>query len=249
MGRVVRNEACPICQSNGRDTRGDNLAVYEDNSKYCFSCHSSFLSQYYIPKPKVNDGPKSLCPGDLTREIPGKALKWLLQFGLHWDYWKESVSYSPHYERLVFEVRNGHNLVFSIGRYFGSNKDPKWFVWGDCHKHCEVVNPTGLLWRPTDERENRPIVLVEDLISAHKVGQVATCVPLFGTKVHPCHYYYLMQEQRPIVLWLDKDQEYNVKRLAMHIESIVGQPIQINTTKYDPKLLAFDDIYNEIYHD
>ena len=38
MGNCIGHQPCPQCQSEGRDTSGDNLAVYDDNSKYCFSC-------------------------------------------------------------------------------------------------------------------------------------------------------------------------------------------------------------------
>ena len=38
MGNCIGHQQCPQCQSEGRDTSGDNLAVYDDNSKYCFSC-------------------------------------------------------------------------------------------------------------------------------------------------------------------------------------------------------------------
>ena len=36
------------------------------------------------------------------------------------------------------------------------------------------------------------VVLVEDLVSAHKVGQVTTCIPLFGVQTHPAHFYFLL---------------------------------------------------------
>lgn len=38
MGILVRHEACSKCREEGRDRSGDNLAVYEDGSKHCFSC-------------------------------------------------------------------------------------------------------------------------------------------------------------------------------------------------------------------
>lgn len=35
---MVEHVACPACQKKGRDTSGDNLAVYTDGSTYCFAC-------------------------------------------------------------------------------------------------------------------------------------------------------------------------------------------------------------------
>lgn len=36
--RVVERMSCPKCVANGGDTKGDNLACYSDNHKYCFAC-------------------------------------------------------------------------------------------------------------------------------------------------------------------------------------------------------------------
>jgi twinkle protein len=36
--KVIGREACPECQKHGRDQSEDNLAVYDDGHKWCFSC-------------------------------------------------------------------------------------------------------------------------------------------------------------------------------------------------------------------
>lgn len=38
MSRYKYHTACPECRRNGRDHKGNNMAVYEDNSTYCFAC-------------------------------------------------------------------------------------------------------------------------------------------------------------------------------------------------------------------
>ena len=273
MGRIVAYEACPRCRENYRDTRGDNLAVYEDGGKHCFACKYHEFPKHYIPRKEVDSVPKSLRPADYTREVPASALKWLLQYGLPWSYWKDSLGYSPKEERLVFSV--GQPLAFSIGRFVGNEAtaanrstplqstgrvvvhgikadkssndnqgDPsrtreesgkpvrKWFVWGDCHKHTEALG------------SGECIVLVEDLISAHKIGQVTTSIPLFGTKIHPCHYYYLINSDKPVVLWLDKDQELNVKKQAWQLESVINRPVKVVITEQDPKKISYEEIKN-----
>lgn len=277
MSKIVAYEACPKCRANGRDSRGDNLAIYDDGGAHCFACKHHVFPKYYIPRKVEPNVPKSLRPADFTREVPADALKWLLQYGLPWSYWKETIGFSPQERRLVFDV--GNPLQFSIGRYIEqsngfsgnqtfrqerrvhvdgtpgsdgsrrdedssslrlraagegpSNKVRKWFVWGDSHKHCEVVG------------QGTSIVLVEDLISAHKVAQAGACaVPLFGTKIHPCHLYYLINERMPIVLWLDKDQELNVKKQAWQLESVINRQVKVVTTNKDPKELSFEDIRN-----
>ena len=38
MSNVIDREQCPVCASRGQDTSRDNLAVYDDGHKYCYSC-------------------------------------------------------------------------------------------------------------------------------------------------------------------------------------------------------------------
>lgn len=262
---------CPKCASVGRDTRKDNMTVYPDGHKHCHACQYHEFPKHYVSKKVEPYVPKSLRPADYTREVPAEALKWLLQYGLPWSYWQKSLGYSPKEQRLVFSV--GSPLAFSIGRYVGkaseydgvasptvesrtglaqSNADRgnhhherhgaankpvrKWFVWGDSHKHAEPIGAGS------------SIVLVEDLISAHKIGNsgYATGLPLFGTKVHPCHLYYLINDNRPVVLWLDKDQELNVKKQAWQLESVINRQVKVVISDNDPKSLSYEEIKNAI---
>lgn len=280
MKRVVRYEPCPSCRSKGRDTRGDNLVRYADGGGHCFSCgrheSSPVTAEKLFNRKEVDDGTKSILPGDFTREVPTAAWKWLFQYGLPYSYWKERCGYSPKDERLVFLI--GEPVAFSIGRLIPQSGAPvdghgsvddsggsaarglgrlspvhgtssggrgqqqgnhasrrKWYVWGDSHKHCEIVSPS-------DPGRVKTVVLVEDLISAHKVGQITTAIPLFGTVVHPCHLYYLMQQDKPITLWLDKDQEQNVQKTALRLQSLVDVPVRVVVTDDDPKKLPYEVI-------
>jgi hypothetical protein len=251
MAGFSHYEPCPRCTSLGRDTRGDNLAVYQDGGAHCFSCKYHRFPKYFISvKKELNNGPKNLCPPDFSREIPAAAWEWLLQYGLPYSYWKESVGYSAEENRLIFRV--GDPLQFSIGRLIetgesspllrrpgelpldgrNSAKRRKWYVWGNSHSHCEIVN----------EGCASPITLVEDLISAHKVGQVATAIPLFGTAIHPCHLWYLQTAKRSIVLWLDKDQEQSVKKQATWLQLMTSVPVSIKITDDDPKKYSINQI-------
>lgn len=204
--------------------------MYDNGHGHCFACHHHKFPTVFTPKIEKPYGPKSLFPSDFTREVPTSAYVWLLQYGLPYSYWKPYTGYSEEAgKRLVFTV--GQPVQFTIGRTLESEGKRKWFVWGDCHRHCEALGDGGT------------IVLVEDLISAHKVAAAGfISIPLFGTKVHAAHYYYLTHTPLPVVLWLDKDQEQNVKKQALQIESIIDRPVKIVTTDKDPKGLSFEAI-------
>lgn len=259
MGKVIRYEQCPRCNGIGRDTRGDNLGVYSDGSTHCFSCgwHTfptglnriKGVNDVQTNKGFADGSQKPLLPADFTWNVPARAWQWVIQYGLPISYWSPFTGYSEAEERLVFRVggrqdSRGEPLRFSIGRYVGIAKTgaKKWYVWGDPHKHCEVVG----------RADSEVVVLVEDLISAHKVAQVGSSVattPLFGTKLHPCHIHYLgtSPSLSRVILWLDKDQEFNVRKTALRLESLINKPVKVVITEKDPKWLSYEKIQSVIW--
>jgi len=268
MSRNIGTEPCPRCVKRGNDTRGDNLVLWENGHGHCFACQYHKFPKLPSFKPLKENVNKTLLPFDFQREIPGAAWQWLLRFGLPYSYWQAITGYSEADERLIFRVgeyqlrqqtlvRTDAPLSFSIGRYLPEVQVPsngdvgsvslqpgggpivqrnkgrsKWFVYGDCHRHAEICAPD----------EGDCIVLVEDLISAHKVGQVTTTIPLFGTQVHSPVMYYLLNSTRPVKLWLDKDQEYNVRHTALRLQGILNRQVDVITTTLDPKYLEVDYI-------
>jgi hypothetical protein len=39
--QVIKREQCPRCASQGKDNSHNNLAVYSDGGKFCFSCNKA----------------------------------------------------------------------------------------------------------------------------------------------------------------------------------------------------------------
>lgn len=238
----LRYEACPKCVDRGKDSRGDNLGIYSDGSKHCYACgYHVFPDSGDRWKAKQDDHKiinvvKGLLPGDYIKEVPNHAWEWLLKFGISADYWRDKIGYSEIRERLIFRV--GDPLRFSIGRYTPKgNADSlvrKWHIFGDCHQAAVPVGNGSIL------------VLVEDIISAHKVGCVGHALPLFGTKLYPAHIQYIKKQSKPVILWLDKDQEGTLHSKASNIEVLTGLPCSVLTTDKDPKELSYESITNHI---
>ena len=44
-----------------------------------------------------------------------------------------------------------------------------------------------------------------------------------------------MTQDRPVKLWLDKDQEGSVKKKALRLGSIIGRSVDVIVTEKDPK--------------
>jgi hypothetical protein len=233
MSRTIGTTTCPKCRDRGHDSRGNNLVLYEDGGAHCFACGHHVFPKHYNPVIKEKPIVSSVLPSDFTREVPAVAWKWLLKYGLPMSYWRPYVGYSEKDSRLVFTV--GDPTVFSIGRDITGESGRKWFVWGDSHKTATAIGESAT-----------KTVFVEDIVSAHKVGRVATAVPIFGTVIHPCHLRLARYLRLPIVLWLDKDQQGTTYKKANYISMATGLPCEVVHTDLDPKELTLDEIKKEL---
>lgn len=231
MGQVVGYSVCPRCRERGQDSREDNLIHYHDGGAHCYACgyheHPPFLGPAKAKEKDDRGTKKGMLPADFTREVPSSAWKWLLQYGLPYSHWKDSVGYSPKEGRLIILVNN----EFSLGRLVEDKPGPKWFNRGDTHRgaySCGAGEST---------------VVVEDWVSCNKVGQVTESLCLFGTAIHPCHIYFLRDKSnRPIYLWLDADKALESRKKAAQLEMLTGRPVTIITTEQDPKALSINEI-------
>jgi hypothetical protein len=236
MAKFLKYDECPRCIANGRDRSGDNLAIYNDGSSHCFSCGFHRLpphSSRFKLKERIPDDEKAVLPSDFTREIPPEGWKWLLQYGLPYSYWKPYTGYSPAHNRLVLTF--GNPIRFSIGRSLEMDKTKekrKWRFWGDGHKYVELIGT----------RTDLPIVLVEDLISAHKVGQVTQALCLFGTHIHDLALTLLIKEKRPVTLWLDDDQYTLLPAKVARLQTFLKHPVRWIRTEKDPKEYSVQQI-------
>lgn len=246
MAKHIRYEPCPKCRWGGRDRRGDNLARYSDGSGHCFSCghHEwpSLVDKFRIEEPH-GDANKTVLPTDFSREVPARAWEWLLQYGLSYTYWKPYTGYSERDERLILTV--GSPIQFSIGRYLGGktgNEAPrKWWVYGDRHGFADIL-------QPEKGDSSQAVVLVEDIISWHKVGQVAPSLCLFGVKIGTEVIRKLASLKRPVTLWLDRDQLPLLAPKINRLQALVGASVGYVSTQKDPKAYSLGEI-KEILND
>lgn len=241
MSKFVSLEQCPRCAENGRDRHRDNLGVYSDGGKHCFSCgfhinpkfQASLPGQlkHLIERP-IDDYQKAVLPSDFQRQIPAKEWKWLLQYQLPMSYWQAYCGYSPSQERLIFTV--GNPTRFSVGRFVGDSSlgKSKWKVYGDKSIYVEVVS----------EQLSEQVVLVEDIISAHKLGTITSSIPLFGTIISDIVVKKLQELKRPVRLWLDEDQYSLLPKKIGRLQALLGVSVNHITTRKDPKGYSVDEL-------
>jgi hypothetical protein len=204
---------CPHCAKLGKDNASDNLAVYPDGHSYCYSCG------YTIRAPllrslhsKVNPlkyghsggnlnmpySPRSDSDSVATFNLPRPARDWLDSYGItetethHYNIW-----YDLEKDYLVFPIYDGPRLVCTNSRYFGSNpKHPRYITWGLKNRHFKLM----------PSQTSSVYVLVEDFVSAIKVGRQFNCIPLLGSYI-PNNLILSLISSKPILrIWLDPDK-------------------------------------------
>lgn len=150
----VHRAACPKCQAVGRDSNGDNLAVYSDHS-YCFSC--KFYKGNKVTD-KVFASPKEFVPLDGTHcDIPERMLG-------------EKVCRLYNYQ--VTEI---NNKTIHVANYYRDNQlvgqhlrgPDKKFAWRGSASGVELFGQN--LWKSTGGKR---LIITEGEIDCMTVNQV-----------------------------------------------------------------------------
>jgi len=231
----MKRTQCPRCVSIGKDRSHDNLAVYPDGSKYCFSC-GYWESTKQLPNFK-NRSKKPVVsialPEDITANIPIEIKQYLKQFNItDRDISKYHIYWSPIEQRICFPIQINNMLLGWQGRSL--TRKPKWFSQGLDDFVIYLTN-----------NKTNTIVLVEDIISAINVGkQPLSCCCLFGSIVSLRRIQQLHKlRYDKFILWLDKDKERESIKRAEELRCLGFNCYSLVTDK-DPKYYTQDEIKN-----
>lgn len=199
---LVGKERCPKCAKNGVDTRADNLAVFSDGHKYCFSCGYYVVSNSALTWARRPQAAAPIIdfhiPEDASPDIPYKPMEWL-KAKCHMtlsNIITNTILWSERYKWLIFPV----NHTGFQARNFDENKPYKWFTKFEKKDLLHV-------YYPDKTEDDSTLVLVEDIVSAIRVGNHRSCAPLFGSllsdtliiKIKSWDFVY-------INIWLDHDK-------------------------------------------
>ena len=220
----IEHEPCPRCRTLGRDMHGDNLGVYTDGHKYCFSCG------YYVPGDPLHklreDNNNS---NDLTRSYSAtvdsfstEAITYLKSFGLTNKEIEDN--FKPHEDGYVFSG----NGWYEVRRL---NKLPKVLTHGPKRGNEPV-------WL---NLESTTIIIVEDVVSAIKVSRVANCVALLGSHIPLELLMRLSKRFKTCGVWLDPDKARESILQAGTAKWIFKDSYAILSDK-DPKYYSTEEI-------
>lgn len=238
---VLRQEQCPECKKKGKDNAQDNLSVYSDGHKYCYSCkYTSFPdgTDSFRNKSReevhTNDLNTVFLPADCNISYPERALDWIRQYELTKnDLLNHNVMWSDSYQRLIFPIYANGVLLAWQGRSFSLNKTPlthktipKWFGRGNLKDCFNILGKGNIL------------ILTEDVISALKVSKCGVmAMPLYGCVVGRERFkrlYSLYKDEVEVRIWLDYDKAKEAVREAK-LGQLCGLSCNTIITKLDPK--------------
>ena len=233
---------CPACAAQGKDRKKNNLAVYDDDGhKWCFACG------YYEPgdpmkkiqklKDKLHQIDEHIAansndlkwPDDYSTTLPSYASAWLATFGItNEEIDKYRIGFSLKQELLIIPVfdKDG-NLIMWTGRNFKINyltkyQGPKYVTYG---KKADIVHIMG--------KESKDLIIVEDFISAIKVGRKYQTTPLFGSTMSTETLRMLSERFKSVGVWLDADKRVEAVKQALRASQFI--PAYAIYSKDDPK--------------
>lgn len=231
MSEFIHHESCPNCGSK------DNLGVWEDH-KWCFGCgyyegskdrSLTQLRKLAIQGPKKTNNKESknvFLPSDFTYSLPACAKEWLDNYGItDKEIIINHIGWSDAHERLYFPVFDLFgNLVMYQGRFLGQGYgSPRYSTRGRVDSVFHIIG-----------NGSDTCVLVEDFISAIKVGREHLAMPLWGSQISLERIIALSDRFKGLVIWLDRDKaEYALK--ARLKASIFFDDVATIITDKDPK--------------
>jgi len=233
---LVTQTQCPRCKSLGNDRSGDNLAVYSDGHEWCYRC-GFFKGSNGVERLLLENANKALkssnvyLPMDSSLDYPTEAIKWIEGYELNSNHLLlNNVLWSEEEGRLIFPHYDEEGVLLAWqGRKMREgiyNRKGKWYGKGNLK---DLIDLHG--------RSSNKLVLVEDIISAIKVGEVYQCMPLHGSFISFDRWRRvksLIKEGVRVYVWLDKDKQKDSVKFS-RLGRAMGVDATSIITDLDPK--------------
>ena len=241
MGQLIDSGLpCPHCQSS------DARAEYTDNY-FCFSCHKSEKKNHWEKKkPVAIQATREIkLPEDFTYNIPVNIKVHLYKkhftdelisaYRLGW-----SPSTPVWSERKQESFNSGGRLILP---YYGPDGkgqlryfEARSYEPDNKLKYITVGGKQECFFAGLTADRTKSIVVVEDMISAMRVGAFFPCVALRGTSFSEDKLLQLAFKADNFVLWLDSDGPgKNAARKVKKRLGMLANSVRTLVTSEDPK--------------
>ena len=175
-------------------------------------------------------------PYDYTEHIPKEGLQWFFKYGIMPELiTKYKFGYSPKYNRIILPVFDEGRLVYYQARTLSkpTKDNPKYIN----------VRQSGArnVWFKVLSNIRNDVVIVEDILSACKVGSVTNSIALLGSYI-PNELIEVLKPYSSIKLWLDRDKLKEALRYANKLRMLSGKQVSVIIKDLDPKEYSTQNI-------
>lgn len=181
-------------------------------------------------------------PADFSNELPEQAWLWLNKYGITAEEAHAyNFGYSYFYDRLIMPVyENGSNskLIYWQGRNLGKVTPEKPKYINAKQERSDIffrVEQEGI------EANKSKVILVEDVVSAIKIGRQFNCIALLTTSMPNEFIQDLARSGRAVIIWLDYDKRAKMVRDVLKLQSFGIKARRVLTVK-DPKAYSDEEI-------
>lgn len=176
-------------------------------------------------------------PIDFTERIPKKGLQWFYKYGIFDDVIsKFKFGYSEQYNRIILPVFDNEKLVYYQARTLDTptKNNPKYV-------NVRQAGAKNVWFKNISHKEDSKLVVVEDILSACKVGQVTNCIALLGSYI-PDSFTSVAVEFDKICLWLDRDKFKEALKYASKFRILTRKQVVVVCETLDPKEYSVEKI-------
>lgn len=246
MARFKHLTSCPACPSS------DACAVYDDGSKFCFSCKKFFpgdldgrlqvhVSRRVSTATSGNGADELSTTGRLpegSSTIARVGVEWLSTYGIEVpEALTRGLRWREETQQLLFPLRNEAGRVVCVqARNFGA-------YWAGKAKYLNYGSREEALerYRPK-EPECHQLVLTEDACSAIKVSRQCPAMPVLGVSLSKSKLLRIHRlGYTSLVVWLDRDKWKEAREIA-DMAKWLGLSATSVLTDLDPKEYSDEEI-------
>jgi DNA primase len=181
-------------------------------------------------------------PADYTLEVPARAAIWYYKYGISAELAASyGIGYTPDLDRVVLPVYEEDELIALQMRAVDPWRKPKY------------LNPQGP--RVSSALfESAPAtgvtIVVEDILSAIKVGRVHHCTSILGTTMTDQRALKIAERNQKAIIWLDGDKAGAKGASSAERQlQLFGVDVSRITTSGDPKTYSLEAIRSIIEND
>ena len=252
VGEQMSGLRCPLCESTD-----NSFSLKREISSVKFMCHRAkcgysgvaALTAGAMPAREKKE-PKNNFLSELV-EVPEHVKKWVGERIEPEDYDRYGVKWAPNYAggrlalpvRGPFDTRSGYNF-----RSLAAGSGAKAILWltdinEPAMSWCKKVAENGYGLAPY---KGKPLVVVEDQMSAYKVSHFCSSVALLGTNMSDSKLHAIVKVQPSlVVLALDEDATAKASSIIGKISGVIDN-VRLQPLSKDFKDMSLNEVRKEL---